>query len=191
VQRVYGSAQKIKRKSEIPALMVRRGTGEWRTSILESSGRSALMRKILFLICVLGIPCASWSQTNQASWANLSTLRAGQKIQVVEMNSKKHSGTFVNVSDTAIWYKEAAGEQAIQRHDVRSVKLMENKHRLRNTLIGGAVGAGAGAGIGAAWQGHLCRGRRGDRFRRGRSRRSSVSQPQHDLQGEFVLAAFG
>jgi hypothetical protein len=112
------------------------------------------MRKILFLICVLGIPCASWSQTNEASWANLSNLRARQKIQIVEMNSKKHSGTFVNVSDTAIWYKEAAGEQAIQRQDVRSVKLMENKHRLRNTLIGGAVGAGAGAGIGAASHGN-------------------------------------
>jgi hypothetical protein len=110
----------------------------------------ALVRKILFLICVLGIPCASWAQTNQASWANLSALHAGQKIQVVEMNSKKHSGTFVNVSDTAISYKETAGEQTIQKQDVCSVKLMENKHRLRNTLIVGAVGAGAGAGFGAA-----------------------------------------
>jgi hypothetical protein len=78
-------------------------------------------------------------------------LHAGQKIQVVEMNSKKHSGTFVNFSDTAISYKETAGEQTVQKQDVRSVKLMENKHRLRNTLIGGAVGAGTGAGIGAAW----------------------------------------
>jgi hypothetical protein len=30
------------------------------------------------------------------------------------------------------------------------VKLMQNKHRLRNTLIGAGVGAGAGAAIGAA-----------------------------------------
>jgi hypothetical protein len=124
---------------------------DWRTSILESLGRSALMRKILFLICVLGMPCTSYSQTNQASWANLSALHAGQKIQVVEINSKKHSGTFVNFSDTAISYKQTAGEQSVQKQDVRSVKLMENKHRLRNTLIGGAVGAGTGAGIGAAW----------------------------------------
>jgi hypothetical protein len=28
-------------------------------------------------------------------WANLSGLQAGQKIQIVDMNSKKHSGTFV------------------------------------------------------------------------------------------------
>jgi hypothetical protein len=108
------------------------------------------MRKSLFLICVFGLSCASWGQTDRASWANLSALQARQKIQIVDMNSKKHSGTFVSVSDTAVSYQEAAGEQTIQKQDVRSVKLMENKHRLRNTLIGGAVGAGAGAGIGAA-----------------------------------------
>jgi len=113
------------------------------------------MRKSLFLICVLGLSCVSWTQTNRASWANLSALQAGQKIQIVDMNSKKHSGTFVNVTDTAISYQEAAGERAIQKQDVRNVKLMENKHRLRNTLIGGAVGAGAGAGIGAATD-HPC-----------------------------------
>jgi hypothetical protein len=56
----------------------------------------------------------------------------------------------LSVSATAISLQEKSGEQAIQRQDVRSVKLMENKHRLRNTLIGAGVGAGAGAGIGAA-----------------------------------------
>jgi hypothetical protein len=108
------------------------------------------MRNVLFLICVIAIPCASGAQTKQASWTNLSALQSGQKIQVVDLHSTKHSGAFVKVSDTAISYQEAAGEQAIQKQDVRSVKLMENKHRVRNTLIGGGVGAGAGAGIGAA-----------------------------------------
>ncbi len=108
------------------------------------------MNRIPLILCVLGLSCASWSQTNRASWANLSALQAGQKIQIVDMNSKKRSGTFVSVSDKAISYQGAAGEQMIQKQDVRSVKLMENRHRLRNTLIGGAVGAGAGAGIAAA-----------------------------------------
>jgi hypothetical protein len=120
------------------------------------------MRKSSFLICVLGLSCVSWAQGNRASWADLSGLRAGQKIQIVDMNSKKHSGTFVNVSDTAISYQEAAGEQTIQKQDVRSVKLMQDKHRLRNALIGGAVGAGAGAGISAAsWENHGYLGGRG------------------------------
>jgi len=113
------------------------------------------MRKSLFLICVLGLACVSWAQTNRASWANLGGLQSGQKIEIVDMNSKKHSGTFVNVADTAISYQEAASERAIQKQDVRSVKLIENKHRLHNSLIVGALGAGAGAGIGAATE-HSC-----------------------------------
>jgi len=108
------------------------------------------MRQIWFLICVLGVACASSAQADQASWANLSSLVSGQKVQIVDMHSKKHSGTFMNVSDTAISYHEAAGEQTVQKQDVRSVKLMEHKYRLRNALILGGVGAGVGAGIGAA-----------------------------------------
>ena len=113
------------------------------------------MRKLLSLICVLAIPGASWAQSSQGSWENLSTLVAGQKIWVLEMNSKEHSGTFLNVSATAISLQEVTAEQTIQRQDVRRVTLKENKDRLRNTLIGGAVGAGAGAGIAAAtWETH-------------------------------------
>jgi hypothetical protein len=113
------------------------------------------MRKLLFLICVLGMTCASWAQSNPASWENLNTLQAGEKIQVLEMSSKKVSGTFVNVSDAGVSLQEKAGQQTVQRQDVRSVKLMKHQHRLRNTLIGAAVGAGAGAGIGAATHHHV------------------------------------
>jgi len=82
-------------------------------------------------------------------------LHSGQKIQVVETNSKKHSGTFAGFSDTAISFHDAAGEQNILKQNIRSVKVGGNKRRLRNTLIGGAVGAGVGAGIGAAtWEDH-------------------------------------
>ena len=108
------------------------------------------MRKLLLLIFVLGVSGASWAENNQASWANLNALQAGQKIQVVDTNGKKHSGTFVSVTDAAISFQEAAGEPTVQKQDVRSVKLMKNKHRLRNALIVGGVGAGVGAGIGAA-----------------------------------------
>jgi len=107
------------------------------------------MRKILFLICVLGMSCASWAQA-ASLWTNLSALQPGQKIQIVEMNSKKHSGAFVSFSDAVITYEDTAGGQTIPRQNVRKVKLIGNGHRLRNTLIGGVVGAGVGAAIGAA-----------------------------------------
>ena len=119
--------------------------------LAESYGeRMRLVRKALLLIYVLGIPCALWGQSGQTSWMNLNSLLTGQKIQIVETNSKKHSGSFIRFSDTAISYQDNVGEQSIQRQDVRSVKFMGNVHRLRNTLIGLGVGGGLGAGIGAA-----------------------------------------
>ena len=108
------------------------------------------MRKIYLLLFVLGLSSAAIAQTDRASWANLSGLQPGQRIQVVGITSKKHSGNFVSLSDTAISYRETNGEQSIPKQDVVSVKLLEHKHRLRNTLIVAGVGAGVGAGIGAA-----------------------------------------
>ncbi len=118
----------------------------------ERSGasRPRTTRRLWVLVCVLAVPCVAFAQSNQSSWENLNALQAGHKIQVVEVGSKKVSGTFVNVTDTAISLQAPGGEQTISRTDVRVVKLMENKHRLRNAVIGAAIGAGAGAGIGAA-----------------------------------------
>jgi hypothetical protein len=106
--------------------------------------------KFLVLICVLMMPCAVFARTDQASWENLSAIGAGHKIQVLELNSKKISGTFRNFSNTDISLQASSGLRTILRQDVRRVTLMENHHRLRNALIGGAIGAGAGGGIGAA-----------------------------------------
>jgi hypothetical protein len=108
------------------------------------------MRNVLILFGILGISCGSWAQTDNPSWEKLSVLQAAEKIQIVEMNSKKHSGSFAGFSAEAISYMDKAGEQSIPRKDVRSVKLMNHNHRLRNTLLLGGVGAGVGAGIGAA-----------------------------------------
>ena len=105
------------------------------------------MRKLWIMVCLLAMPSVV-----SAQWENLNTLQAGQKIQVIE-SSKKDSGTFLSVSDKEISLQGKSGPQTIHRQDVRSVKLMENRHRLRNTLIGAALGAGAGAGISAAaWE---------------------------------------
>jgi hypothetical protein len=108
------------------------------------------VRKIWFLICVLAATCISWAQSGSSSWQNLSTLQAGQKIQVLEKSARQVSGTFLNFSEAAISVQDRAGSEAIQRQDVLRVKL-KNKHRLRNTFIGAGVGAGAGAVIGATW----------------------------------------
>ncbi len=115
----------------------------------ESSSKSFTVRKVLSLICILGIHFAALAQKNQPSWAMLSGLPLGQSIRVVDSSSKKHTGTLINVSETAISLQSATGEQSIQRSDVRSVQIMTNKRRARNTLVGGAVAGGIGAGVGA------------------------------------------
>jgi hypothetical protein len=119
------------------------------SNVTKSFSTSYTVRKVLFLICILGLQVAALAQKNQSSWAMLSGLLPGQKIQVVDSSSKKHKGTFIGVSETAISIRVPAGEQSIQRQDVRTVRLLSNKRRARNTLVGGLVGGGIGAGVGA------------------------------------------
>ena len=112
------------------------------------------MRKILFLLCIFGLSCIAFAQ-DKTAWSSLTGLHAGQKIEIVETNSKKHSGTFVSSSDTAITYSESPGEHSIEKQDVRSVKLLEHQRRPRHVLIGAAIGAGVGAAVTAAgWENH-------------------------------------
>lgn len=113
------------------------------------------MRKMLWRTLLLVFPFTAAAQADRTSWSILSSLQAGQTIQVVDVSSKKHTGTFIRVSDTAIAYRTDRGEGSIQRQEVRTVKLMRPSHLLRNTLIGVGIGGGAGAGLSAAaWESH-------------------------------------
>jgi hypothetical protein len=107
------------------------------------------MRNLFFLVCVLVIHFVALAENKQSSWATISGLQSGQYIQIVDSSSKKHSGIFISVSDTAISLRTTTGEQSIQKQDVRLVRLMANKGRARNTLVGGAIGGATGAGVGA------------------------------------------
>ena len=113
------------------------------------------MRRLLLLIGILAISSAARAQGKAANWQNLSMLRTGEKVQVREVNKAKITGSFMNFTDAAIAVQTEAGLQTIPGDNVRSVKWMRNKHRLRNALILGGIGAGVGAGIGAAAH-HSC-----------------------------------
>jgi hypothetical protein len=143
-------------KNRLDALIRFSAINEYRTECMRvpnSPSTSFLAGAILFLITVLGMLCPLSAQTSHASWNSLSDLRAGQKIEVVDMGSKKHVGAFVDVSESAITYHDRTGEHAIRQQDVRSVKVRGSLGRLRNALVGAGVGAGAGAGLTAAgWE---------------------------------------
>ena len=78
------------------------------------------------------------------SWGNLQQLRVGQKIEVVDTNLKKYKGTFLSFSEEAISLRVKKQEVGVQREDVFRVSLRKKSKRLRNALIGLAIGAGAG-----------------------------------------------
>jgi hypothetical protein len=102
------------------------------------------MLKVLGIVTFL---CASADIEGQTSWAILGSVRVGQKIQVVEMNNKKHTGNFLSTTDSAITFTEGKSERSLQKVDVRSVKL-RGQRRMRNVLIGLGAGAGSMALIG-------------------------------------------
>ena len=108
------------------------------------------MRKLALIAISLGMPGLSRAQTSRSSWAELSTLHAGQRVEIVETNLKKHKGTFSTVTDEAIQLREGGSDVGINKENVMRVTLLDKSQRLRNAFLLGALGAGAGAGIGAA-----------------------------------------
>ncbi len=101
-------------------------------------------------------PDRLWAAQPQAAadetgWSNLQQVRVGQKIEVVDTNLKKYKGTFLSLSDEAISLRVGKDEVGVQRPNVFRVSSREHSKRLRNTLIGLAVGGAAGLAIGAAF----------------------------------------
>lgn len=108
------------------------------------------MRKAAFVCFLILIPCSLRTQDRKGDWQALYSLHSGEKIEVVETGMKKHIGTFTTVTEEAIQLREGSDEIGIRKENVGRVTALDKSHRLRNSLIFGAVGAGTGAGIGAA-----------------------------------------
>jgi hypothetical protein len=110
--------------------------------------REATVRKVLLVLCAFALSNACWAQTDKATWENLNSLRPGQKIQVLEKVSGKHSGTFLSVDSQQIKLHEKTGDTAVPRENVARVTVPA--HCVKHAVLGLAVGAGAGAAVGAA-----------------------------------------
>jgi hypothetical protein len=108
------------------------------------------MPKFAIIAILLGMSLPSRAQTTQNSWGALNTLHAGQRIEVVETNLKKHKATFSTVTEEALQLREGGADVLIERENVMRVTLLDKSHRLRNALFFGVAGAGTGAGIGEA-----------------------------------------
>lgn len=109
----------------------------------------ALVRCLLLLL-LLEVPSALVSQTQKRTWSNLDNLRAGQRIEVIESNMKRHAGEFVGVTDDLLTLKESGLDVSVKRGDVARVSTASGPKRGEHALIGLVVGAAAGAAVGAA-----------------------------------------
>jgi hypothetical protein len=109
-----------------------------------------MSRALVFLLVLIGIPSALIAQTKHESWSNLNGLKAGQGIEVIESNMKRHAGEFVSVTDELLTLKEKGSEVSIRRENAARVSTSSGAKRGEHALIGLVIGAAVGAGVGAA-----------------------------------------
>jgi hypothetical protein len=82
-------------------------------------------------------------------WEELKSVPAAQRIEVSVRKGDAAKGTFVSASDTAIVVRDNTGERSIARDEIRKIRVADPSRRIRNGLIGTAVGAGVG--LAAGW----------------------------------------
>jgi hypothetical protein len=107
-----------------------------------SGARSAFLRSLAVLLLTLpaGL-CAS------DDWANVSSLHAGDAITVIGRDRHEYKGSFLRASSESMAIEGASGEQSIDRATISRVVLRSKSKRLRNALIGAAIGAGIAVAI--------------------------------------------
>ncbi len=105
---------------------------------------------VTLMACALGADRrALAAERPEESWTNLNLLKAGQKIRVVRTNLKSIEGTYSDYSGEAISLRVKEDLLSVPRAEVFRVTLQERSKRLRNMLIGMAIGGGAALAIGA------------------------------------------
>src|SRR5687767_5390561 len=78
-----------------------------------------------------------------ADWNPVAAVSGGTKVRV-ETATAKQTGTLLSVSDQSIQITTEKGEVSIARADVDRVYVSTKGHRVRNTIIGAAIGVAAG-----------------------------------------------
>ncbi len=102
------------------------------------------LRAVLFVLCFASQ--LGFAREKKDSWANLNRLRPGQKIEVVDLQSRSLQGAFLSFSEERILLRVGRNEVPVQRANVLRV-VSRQPRRLRNAAIAAAIGVGAGLAI--------------------------------------------
>src|SRR5690348_1641270 len=96
------------------------------------------MVRILLALLSCAIPL--WAQ----SWDNLTSLKPGDSVKVLDTAGHEQKGSFKAASAQAISIASRHGEVAIERSRVRRVQIKSSSRRGRNAVIGVAIGLALG-----------------------------------------------
>jgi len=100
---------------------------------------------ILFLFS-FGVPLAAQS-TAIRSWDAVRALKPGEQVQIRDAEGNRHHGTLTSVTADAITLQTRRGPLSIDASRVHTVQVPSSSRRLRNVVIGAAIGLGAGVAI--------------------------------------------
>ena len=116
--------------------------GRLRISYLKTAMKIRQMPGVWIL--VIGILACGLPLSAQ-SWDALRELKPGDVIIVRDNAGHERKGGFTTFSSDAISLKTRSGEMSIERPRVRRVQIPSKARRIRNVLIGAAIGVAVGA----------------------------------------------
>ena len=100
----------------------------------------------ILLVIGCGIPVAAQSGPMR-SWDTVRAVKPGEQIQIRDAEGNRHHGTLTSVSADAITLQTRRGPLSIDASRVRTVQTPSSSRRLRNLVIGAAIGVGVGVAI--------------------------------------------
>ena len=86
-------------------------------------------------------------QLSAQSWDDLRGLHSGDHVKVLEMSGQEHKGEFRSVSTSAITILTSTGENTVERAQIKRVQVPSAARRVRNAIIGAAIGVAAGVTV--------------------------------------------
>lgn len=100
-------------------------------------------------LIALALPLLAHAAGVEGDWNRVERLQPGQNIEVVDDKMRSYRGEFGAAGADEMSLQTANGPLILKREAVMRVTLRENSKRLRNALIGAAIGGGAGIALGA------------------------------------------
>jgi hypothetical protein len=105
--------------------------------------------KPILVAVLIGLPM--WAQ----SWDDLRGLKPGDTVRILGTAGRQDKGVFKALANEAITIQTSNGELMIERPRIRRVQIASTQRRIRNVVIGAAIGVAVGAAIDQTWGTYL------------------------------------